>query len=185
MFFIGKILYLIIVYQLTWPNIDYCLNKYFMSSIFCHCTNLCFFSLFAIRFKALFSILACAPTNLLICTVCNGFIFRTVVIVYVSVCVPTHVCKGGNPRASGMLLHYKTVGSLDQQQLRMEAADDKKVASAWLAAMHKVTHIARPFWLCSVYCLPCILSTALTSPGQVIYLYFFVNIFCLSLVLVL
>ncbi|KAJ8290343.1 hypothetical protein GJAV_G00011660 [Gymnothorax javanicus] len=48
---------------------------------------------------------------------------------------------GGNPKASGMLLHYKTVGSLDQQQLRMEAADDKKIASAWLAAMHKAAKL--------------------------------------------
>lgn len=37
-----------------------------------------------------------------------------------------------------MLLHYKPMGSQDAQQLRMEAADDKKVASLWLAAMHKV-----------------------------------------------
>lgn len=48
------------------------------------------------------------------------------------------MCSGGTSRASGMLLHYKPMGSQDAQQLRMEAADDKKVASLWLAAMHKV-----------------------------------------------
>uniref|UniRef100_A0A8C6LSU2 Zinc finger FYVE-type containing 21 n=1 Tax=Nothobranchius furzeri TaxID=105023 RepID=A0A8C6LSU2_NOTFU len=45
---------------------------------------------------------------------------------------------GGTSRASGMLLHYKPMGSQDVQQLRLEVADDKKVASLWLAAMHKV-----------------------------------------------
>lgn len=49
-----------------------------------------------------------------------------------------HVFTGGTSRASGMLLQYKPMGSQDTQQLRMEAADDKKVASLWLAAMHKV-----------------------------------------------
>lgn len=48
------------------------------------------------------------------------------------------LCAGGTSRASGMLLHYKPMGSQDAEQLRMEAADDKKVASLWLAAMHKV-----------------------------------------------
>uniref|UniRef100_A0A3Q3J9I2 FYVE-type domain-containing protein n=1 Tax=Monopterus albus TaxID=43700 RepID=A0A3Q3J9I2_MONAL len=45
---------------------------------------------------------------------------------------------GATSRASGMLLHYKPMGSQDTQQLRVEAADDKKAASLWLAAMHKV-----------------------------------------------
>lgn len=48
---------------------------------------------------------------------------------------------GGGSRASGMLLHYKPMGSQDVQQLRMEAADDKKVASLWLAAMHKAAKL--------------------------------------------
>lgn len=30
------------------------------------------------------------------------------------------------------------MGSQDGQQLRLEAAEDKKAASLWLAAMHKV-----------------------------------------------
>lgn len=47
-------------------------------------------------------------------------------------------CTGGVSRATGMLLHYKPPGSQDSQQLRMEAADDKKSAASWLAAMHKV-----------------------------------------------
>ncbi|PWA29799.1 hypothetical protein CCH79_00007777, partial [Gambusia affinis] len=47
------------------------------------------------------------------------------------------VCVGGTSRASGMLLHYKPMGSQDAQQLQMEAAEDKKVASLWLTAMHK------------------------------------------------
>lgn len=38
-----------------------------------------------------------------------------------------------------MILHYKPVGSQESQQLRLEAAEDKKVASLWLAAMHKVS----------------------------------------------
>ncbi|KAM9571336.1 zinc finger FYVE domain-containing protein 21-like isoform 4-T4 [Salvelinus alpinus] len=49
--------------------------------------------------------------------------------------------EGGNSRASGMLLHYKPTGSQDPQQLRMEAADDKKTASSWLAAMHKAAKL--------------------------------------------
>ncbi|XP_061891006.1 zinc finger FYVE domain-containing protein 21 isoform X2 [Entelurus aequoreus] len=40
-------------------------------------------------------------------------------------------------RASGMLVHYKPMGSQDTQQLHLEAADDKKAAALWLAAMHK------------------------------------------------
>uniref|UniRef100_A0A3Q4IA44 Zinc finger, FYVE domain containing 21 n=1 Tax=Neolamprologus brichardi TaxID=32507 RepID=A0A3Q4IA44_NEOBR len=44
-------------------------------------------------------------------------------------------------RASGMLLHYKPMGSQDVQQLRMEAADDKKVASLWLSGMHKAAKL--------------------------------------------
>uniref|UniRef100_A0A8C6LSK8 Zinc finger FYVE-type containing 21 n=1 Tax=Nothobranchius furzeri TaxID=105023 RepID=A0A8C6LSK8_NOTFU len=48
------------------------------------------------------------------------------------------ISEGGTSRASGMLLHYKPMGSQDVQQLRLEVADDKKVASLWLAAMHKV-----------------------------------------------
>ncbi|XP_056151965.1 zinc finger FYVE domain-containing protein 21 [Lampris incognitus] len=48
---------------------------------------------------------------------------------------------GGTSRASGMLLHYKPMGSQDSQQLRMEAAEDKKVASSWLAAMHKAAKL--------------------------------------------
>ncbi|XP_068194319.1 zinc finger FYVE domain-containing protein 21 isoform X2 [Antennarius striatus] len=48
---------------------------------------------------------------------------------------------GGVSRASGMLLHYKPMGSQDVQQLRLEAADDKKGASLWLAAMHKAAKL--------------------------------------------
>ncbi|XP_062851846.1 zinc finger FYVE domain-containing protein 21 isoform X1 [Trichomycterus rosablanca] len=47
----------------------------------------------------------------------------------------------GASRATGMLLHYKPPGSQDSQQLRMEAADDKKSASTWLAAMHKAAKL--------------------------------------------
>ncbi|KAG5857701.1 hypothetical protein ANANG_G00022180 [Anguilla anguilla] len=60
---------------------------------------------------------------------------------YTSLLESQYISEGGNPRASGMLLHYKMVGSLDLQQLRMEAADDKKIASAWLAAMHKAAKL--------------------------------------------
>nr|XP_020444374.1 zinc finger FYVE domain-containing protein 21 isoform X4 [Monopterus albus] len=48
---------------------------------------------------------------------------------------------GATSRASGMLLHYKPMGSQDTQQLRVEAADDKKAASLWLAAMHKAAKL--------------------------------------------
>ncbi|XP_075963338.1 zinc finger FYVE domain-containing protein 21 isoform X3 [Anarhichas minor] len=48
---------------------------------------------------------------------------------------------GGTSRANGMLLHFKPMGSQDAQQLRMEAADDKKAASFWLAAMHKAAKL--------------------------------------------
>lgn len=56
------------------------------------------------------------------------------------------VCVGGTSRASGMLLHYKPMGSQDAQQLQMEAAEDKKVASLWLAAMHKVQETSHWIW---------------------------------------
>lgn len=50
------------------------------------------------------------------------------------------MCVAGGPaRASGMLLQFKPMGSQDVQQLRLEAAEDKKVAALWLAAMHKVS----------------------------------------------
>ncbi|XP_056915058.1 zinc finger FYVE domain-containing protein 21 isoform X1 [Takifugu flavidus] len=49
--------------------------------------------------------------------------------------------EGGTSRASGMILHYKPMGSQDGQQLRLEAAEDKKAASLWLAAMHKAAKL--------------------------------------------
>ncbi|XP_027021621.2 zinc finger FYVE domain-containing protein 21 isoform X1 [Tachysurus fulvidraco] len=52
-----------------------------------------------------------------------------------------YISEGGLSRATGMLLHYKPPGSQDSQQLRMEAADDKKSASSWLVAMHKATKL--------------------------------------------
>ncbi|XP_028837163.1 zinc finger FYVE domain-containing protein 21 isoform X2 [Denticeps clupeoides] len=48
---------------------------------------------------------------------------------------------GSTSRASGMLLQYKPPGSQDSQQLRMEAAEDKKVAASWFAAMHKAARL--------------------------------------------
>ncbi|XP_028995804.1 zinc finger FYVE domain-containing protein 21 isoform X1 [Betta splendens] len=60
---------------------------------------------------------------------------------YTSLMDSHYVSEGGTSRASGMLLHYKPMGSQDAQQLRMEAADDKKVASLWLAAMHKAAKL--------------------------------------------
>uniref|UniRef100_H3D4B7 Zinc finger, FYVE domain containing 21 n=1 Tax=Tetraodon nigroviridis TaxID=99883 RepID=H3D4B7_TETNG len=48
---------------------------------------------------------------------------------------------GGMSRASGMILHYKPMGSQDSQQLHLEAAEDKKVAALWLAAMHKAAKL--------------------------------------------
>ncbi|XP_066550114.1 zinc finger FYVE domain-containing protein 21 isoform X3 [Amia ocellicauda] len=60
---------------------------------------------------------------------------------YTSLLESQYVSEGGNSRASGMLLQYKAVGSPEQQQLRMETADDKKTASTWLAAMHKAAKL--------------------------------------------
>ncbi|XP_020356862.1 zinc finger FYVE domain-containing protein 21-like isoform X2 [Oncorhynchus kisutch] len=60
---------------------------------------------------------------------------------YTSLLDSQYISEGGNSRASGMLLHYKPTGSQDPQQLRMEAADDKKTASSWLAAMHKAAKL--------------------------------------------
>ncbi len=37
-----------------------------------------------------------------------------------------------------MVLQYKLPGSQNLQKLHMDIADDKRDASAWLAAMHKV-----------------------------------------------
>ncbi|XP_048831252.1 zinc finger FYVE domain-containing protein 21 isoform X2 [Brienomyrus brachyistius] len=48
---------------------------------------------------------------------------------------------GCSSRATGMVLHYRAAGSRDLQQLRMEATDDKRTASAWLAAMHKAAKL--------------------------------------------
>ncbi|KAL3049470.1 zinc finger FYVE domain-containing protein 21 isoform X2 [Trematomus bernacchii] len=48
---------------------------------------------------------------------------------------------GGTSRASGMLLHYKPMGAQDAQQLKVEAADDRKAAALWLAAMHKAAKL--------------------------------------------
>ncbi|XP_053358405.1 zinc finger FYVE domain-containing protein 21 isoform X1 [Clarias gariepinus] len=52
-----------------------------------------------------------------------------------------YISEGSLSRATGMLLHYKPPGSQDLQQLRMEAADDKKSASSWLVAMHKAAKL--------------------------------------------
>lgn len=48
---------------------------------------------------------------------------------------------GGSLRASGMTLQYKPPGTQNLQQLNMETADDKRVASTWLAAMHKAAKL--------------------------------------------
>ncbi|KAI4804616.1 zinc finger FYVE domain-containing protein 21 isoform X2 [Gymnodraco acuticeps] len=48
---------------------------------------------------------------------------------------------GWTSRASGMLLHYKPMGAQDAQQLKVEAADDRKAAALWLAAMHKAAKL--------------------------------------------
>ncbi|KAJ7990943.1 hypothetical protein DPEC_G00292120 [Dallia pectoralis] len=60
---------------------------------------------------------------------------------YTSLLDSQYISEGGNCRASGMLLHYKRMGSLDPQQLRIEASEDKKTASLWLAAMHKAARL--------------------------------------------
>lgn len=50
--------------------------------------------------------------------------------------------SGGNTRATGMLVQYKTLGSQEPKQLKLSVSDDfnsnKKMSVGWLAAMHKV-----------------------------------------------
>ncbi|KAK7139802.1 hypothetical protein R3I94_012443 [Phoxinus phoxinus] len=48
---------------------------------------------------------------------------------------------GGSLRANGMVLQYKPPGSQNLQDLYMDTADDKRVASAWLVAMHKAAKL--------------------------------------------
>ncbi|XP_067277320.1 zinc finger FYVE domain-containing protein 21 isoform X2 [Pseudorasbora parva] len=48
---------------------------------------------------------------------------------------------GGSLRANGMVLQYKPPGSQSLQDLQMDTADDKRVASAWLVAMHKAAKL--------------------------------------------
>lgn len=48
---------------------------------------------------------------------------------------------GGGARPCAMLLHHRPLGSQDPQQLRVDAAEDRKGASAWLAAMHKAAKL--------------------------------------------
>ncbi|XP_028837155.1 zinc finger FYVE domain-containing protein 21 isoform X1 [Denticeps clupeoides] len=60
---------------------------------------------------------------------------------YTSLLESQFISEGSTSRASGMLLQYKPPGSQDSQQLRMEAAEDKKVAASWFAAMHKAARL--------------------------------------------
>ncbi|XP_006632243.1 zinc finger FYVE domain-containing protein 21 isoform X1 [Lepisosteus oculatus] len=60
---------------------------------------------------------------------------------YTSLLESQYISEGGNSRAAGMMLQYKSVGSQELQQLRVEVADDKKTASMWLAAMHKAAKL--------------------------------------------
>ncbi|XP_016326372.1 zinc finger FYVE domain-containing protein 21-like [Sinocyclocheilus anshuiensis] len=53
----------------------------------------------------------------------------------------SQISEGCSLRASGMVLQYKPPGSQNLQQLHMDTADDKRVASAWLAAMHKAAKL--------------------------------------------
>ncbi|KAL4656352.1 zinc finger FYVE domain-containing protein 21 isoform X2 [Arapaima gigas] len=60
---------------------------------------------------------------------------------YTSLLESPYISEGASSRATGMVLHYKTVGSRDLQQLQLEATDDSKTASTWLAAMHKAAKL--------------------------------------------
>ncbi|XP_058847907.1 zinc finger FYVE domain-containing protein 21-like isoform X1 [Acipenser ruthenus] len=60
---------------------------------------------------------------------------------YTSLLESQYITEGGNTRASGMLLQYKAVGSQDLQQLKLNAREDNKTASAWLVAMHKAAKL--------------------------------------------
>ncbi|KAL6105955.1 zfyve21 [Pungitius sinensis] len=60
---------------------------------------------------------------------------------YTSLLDTQFISEGGSSRANGMLLHFKPAGSQEPRQLRVEAADDQKAASLWLAAMHKAAKL--------------------------------------------
>ncbi|XP_018583076.1 zinc finger FYVE domain-containing protein 21 isoform X2 [Scleropages formosus] len=60
---------------------------------------------------------------------------------YTSLLESPYISEGSSSPASSMMLRYKTVGSRDLQNLRLEATDDRKTASVWLAAMHKAAKL--------------------------------------------
>ncbi|KAM9293873.1 zinc finger FYVE domain-containing protein 21 isoform 1-T1 [Gastrophryne carolinensis] len=64
---------------------------------------------------------------------------------YTSLLESQCITEGGNSRATGMLIHYKSPGSDDLLQMRFTASDDfnsnKKMTASWLAAMHKAAKL--------------------------------------------
>ncbi|XP_051871734.1 zinc finger FYVE domain-containing protein 21 isoform X1 [Pristis pectinata] len=64
---------------------------------------------------------------------------------YTSLLENPYITEGGNTRATGMLVQYKTLGSQEPKQLKLSASDDfnsnKKMSVGWLAAMHKAAKL--------------------------------------------
>ncbi|XP_053330442.1 zinc finger FYVE domain-containing protein 21 isoform X1 [Spea bombifrons] len=64
---------------------------------------------------------------------------------YTSLLESQFITEGGNSRAVGMLLQYKSPASDDLTQMKFTTSDDsnsnKKMAAAWLAAMHKAAKL--------------------------------------------
>ncbi|XP_078090128.1 zinc finger FYVE domain-containing protein 21 isoform X2 [Mustelus asterias] len=75
----------------------------------------------------------------------NHFEIEVPRIINVQVLTEGFTPGGGNTRATGMLVQYKTLGSQEPRQLKLSASDDfnsnKKVSVGWLAAMHKAAKL--------------------------------------------
>ncbi|XP_051871741.1 zinc finger FYVE domain-containing protein 21 isoform X2 [Pristis pectinata] len=75
----------------------------------------------------------------------NHFEIEVARIINVQVLTEGFTPGGGNTRATGMLVQYKTLGSQEPKQLKLSASDDfnsnKKMSVGWLAAMHKAAKL--------------------------------------------
>lgn len=75
----------------------------------------------------------------------NHFEIEVARIINVQVLTEGFTPGGGNTRATGMLVQYKTLGSQEPKQLKLSVSDDfnsnKKMSVGWLAAMHKAAKL--------------------------------------------
>ncbi|KAG8449306.1 hypothetical protein GDO86_016091 [Hymenochirus boettgeri] len=64
---------------------------------------------------------------------------------YTSLLESQCITEGGNSRAIGMLLQYKSQGSEELKQMKFTTSEDfnsnKKMSASWLAAMHKAAKL--------------------------------------------